>query len=70
MQFQQVEVVIDRDGEVRIEVHEVAGRAPLDLTEGLLEAPRGELPEQELTAEASEAPEASEWVPLNSRSQR
>jgi hypothetical protein len=56
MEFQEVEVVIDANGEVQIEVRGVKGRACLDLTDDLVAALGGEVCEQELTAEADEAP--------------
>ena len=54
MELQEVEVIIDRNGEVRIEVQGVKGRACLELTEDLVEALGGKVAEQELTAEAYE----------------
>lgn len=52
MEVQEIEVFIDRDGQVRIEVHGVKGMACLDLTRGLEEALGGEVEERELTSEA------------------
>jgi hypothetical protein len=54
MELQEIEVTIERDGEVRIEVRGVKGRRCLDLTEDVLEALGGEVAEQELTSEAYE----------------
>ncbi len=71
MELHEVEVVIDRDGEVRIEVHGVKGRVCLDLTADLIEALGGDVLEQELTAEASElASGAAEWVSTKAQIQR
>ncbi len=71
MELHEVEVVIDRDGEVRIEVHGLKGRGCLDLTADLIEALGGDVLEQEPTAEASElAPGTAEWVPTKAHIQR
>jgi hypothetical protein len=56
MEFQEVEVVIDANGEIQIEVRGVKGRACLDLTDDLVAALGGEVLEHELTAEADEEP--------------
>lgn len=52
MEVQEIEVFIDKDGQVRIEVHGVKGMACLDLTRDLEEALGGEVEERELTSEA------------------
>lgn len=54
MELQEIEVLIDKDGKVRIEVHGVKGTSCLDLTQGLEEALGGEVEEREMTPEAYE----------------
>ncbi len=71
MELHEVEVVIDRDGEVRIEVHGLKGRGCLELTADLIEALGGDVLEQELTAEASElASGTASWVPTQAQVRR
>ncbi len=52
MDLQEIEVTIERNGEVRIEVRGVKGRSCIALTEEVIEALGGEVAEQELTSEA------------------
>ena len=54
MELQEIEVVIDKDGKVRIEVRGVKGMSCLDLTKDLEEALGGEVEEREMTPEAYE----------------
>jgi DNA-binding protein YbaB len=52
MELQEVEVLIEKDGRVRIEVHGVKGMSCLEITKDLLDALGGEIESQELTSEA------------------
>ena len=54
MELQEIEVTIERNGEVRIEVRGVKGRSCIELTEDVIEALGGEVAERELTSEAHE----------------
>jgi len=54
MDFQEIEVVIDKDGRVHLEVQGVKGPACLDLTRALEEALGGEVEERKMTPEADE----------------
>jgi hypothetical protein len=54
MEVQEVEVFIDKDGQVRIEVRGVKGMSCLDLTGDLEEALGGEIEKREMTPEAYE----------------
>jgi hypothetical protein len=65
MEIQEIDVIIDKDGQVKIEVRGVKGPACLDLTKELEAALGGEVVDRQMTAEASEAAqEASErqWL--------
>ncbi len=55
MDLQEIDVVIDPDGQVRIEVRGVKGPSCVDLTRGLEEALGAVVRERELTPEAHEA---------------
>jgi hypothetical protein len=52
MEIQEIEVVIDKNGEVKIEVHGVKGMSCLDLTADLEAALGGEVESREMTSEA------------------
>jgi hypothetical protein len=54
MEIQEIDVFIDRDGQVRIEVRGVKGGACLDLTADLEKALGGQVQSRELTPEAQE----------------
>jgi hypothetical protein len=54
MELQEIEVVIDEDGETQIEVRGVKGTSCLELTEDLEAALGGEVEEREMTPEADE----------------
>ncbi len=54
MELQEIEVTIERNGEVRIEVRGVKGRSCIELTEDVIEALGGDVAERELTSEAYE----------------
>jgi hypothetical protein len=55
MELQEIDVFIDKDGQVRIEVRGVKGMSCLDLTKALEQAPGGQVEAREMTAEAHEA---------------
>ena len=57
MEFQEIEVIIEKDGSVRIEVHGVKGQACLDLTAALEQALGGQVTAREMTPEALENPQ-------------
>ena len=54
MELQEIEVFIDKDGQVRIEVRGVKGMSCLDLTANLEKALGGEVESREMTPEANE----------------
>lgn len=54
MEFQEIEVFIDKDGQVRIEVRGVKGMSCLDLTKDLETALGGQIEAREMTPEAHE----------------
>jgi acylphosphatase len=54
MNLEEIEVIIEKDGRVRIEVRGVKGDACLDLTQALEEALGGEVESREMTPEAYE----------------
>ena len=54
MEFQEIEVFIDKDGQVRIEVRGVKGMSCLDLTKDLETALGGQIEAREMTPEAYE----------------
>jgi len=60
MEIEEVEVVIDKDGKVRIEVRGVKGPACLDITKGLEAALGGKVESREMTPEALECPRIEE----------
>ena len=55
MEFQEIEVFIDADGQVRIEVRGVKGMSCLELTEALEAALGGQIEARVMTAEAYES---------------
>jgi hypothetical protein len=57
METQEIEVFIDKDGQVRIEVRGVKGASCLDLTQALEAALGGEIESREMTPEAYEGTE-------------
>ena len=67
MDLQEIEVYIERDGQVRLHVHGVKGNACLDLTQELEAALGGEIASREMTAEALETAKAE--VPLQQKQQ-
>jgi hypothetical protein len=54
MELQEIDVVIDKDGSVKIEVRGVKGPSCLDLTRELEAALGGQVAEREMTPEANE----------------
>jgi len=52
MEVQEIDVFIDKNGQVRVEVHGIKGMACLDLTKDLEEALGGEVEEREMHHEA------------------
>ncbi len=65
MDVQQVEIFIDRDGQVHLHVQGVKGGSCLDVTKGLEQALGGQIEAREMTAEANE--EALEAVQEQTR---
>ena len=61
MNLQEIDVFIDKNGEVRIEVRGVKGEGCLELTRELEKALGGEIASREMTAEAQET--VSEQTP-------
>jgi hypothetical protein len=57
MELQEIEVFIDKDGQVRIQVRGVKGLECLDLTRELEAALGGQIEAREMTPEALEAVE-------------
>lgn len=60
MELQEIDVYIDRDGEVRIEVRGVKGNACLDITKELEAALGGKVDNREMTPEAQESSQSSQ----------
>ena len=54
MNLQEIDVFIDKDGQVRVEVRGVKGGSCLDLTRDLEQALGGEIASREMTPEAHE----------------
>ena len=63
MELQEIEVFVERDGQVRVEVRGVKGMSCLDLTRGLEDALGGQVEAREMTPEAYETvqEQATEW---------
>ena len=55
MEVQEIDVFIDKDGQVRLEVRGVKGGGCLDITAPLEHALGGKVQSREMTAEAREA---------------
>jgi hypothetical protein len=65
MEMQEIEVIIEKDGQVRIEVRGVKGPSCLDLTKGLEEALGGQVEDRQMTPESqevSEQVEQQQWL--------
>jgi len=54
MEFQEVDVFVEKDGQVKIEVRGVKGMSCLDLTKGLEAVLGAQIEEREMTSEAHE----------------
>ena len=54
MELQEIELFIDKDGQVRIQIRGVKGLACLDLTKDLEEALGGQIAAREMTPEVDE----------------
>jgi hypothetical protein len=54
MELQEVEVFIEKDGQVRIEVRGVKGMSCLEVTKALEAALGGQVQDRQMTAEAHE----------------
>jgi hypothetical protein len=59
VELQEVEVLIDKNGQVRIEVHGVPGLSCLDLTRSLESALGGQVLERQMTPEAYQSEQAT-----------
>ena len=57
VEMQEITVVIDKDGQVRVEVRGVKGASCLDVTKGLEEALGGQVEDRQMTPEAQEVGE-------------
>lgn len=57
MELQEIEVTIDKNGQVQIHIQGVQGMACLELSKDLEEALGGSVISRELTAEAAESPQ-------------
>lgn len=58
MELQEIDVFIEKDGQVRVEVRGVKGARCLSETEGLEKALGGEILKREMTPEANESSES------------
>lgn len=67
VELQEIQVIIDKNGDVHIEVHGVKGMSCLDLTKDLEEALGGEVESREMTMDAYET--AQEDLPNYQRLQ-
>jgi DUF2997 family protein len=61
MELQEIEVFIEKDGQVRIAVHGVKGMSCLEVTAALEQALGGQVESREMTPEANES--AQEFEP-------
>jgi hypothetical protein len=66
VELQEIDVFIEKDGQVRIEVRGVKGMACLDLTAALEQALGGQVESREMTPEAyetvQEAVQEQQWL--------
>ena len=65
MEFQEINVIIQPDGQVRLEVHGVKGESCLDLTRDLEAILGGEVLLREMTPEALDKPAGQVELPSN-----
>ena len=68
MEVEEVQVIIEKDGRVRIEVRGVKGKACLDLTQELEQALGGQVEAREMTPEALE--EAPQRLPARQQQKK
>jgi hypothetical protein len=54
MELQEIDVIIDKEGQVRIEVRGAKGMSCLDLTKGLEAALGGQVEDRQMTPESQE----------------
>jgi len=59
MELQEIEVFIEKDGQVRVEVRGVKGTSCLDLTAALEQALGGQVESRDMTPEAHETVQES-----------
>ncbi|MEI6047126.1 MAG: DUF2997 domain-containing protein [Chloroflexota bacterium] len=59
MELQEIDIYIEKDGQVRLEVRGVKGQSCLDLTKALEEALGGEVSSREMKPEAYEVNEVN-----------
>jgi hypothetical protein len=64
MNLEELEITIDKDGQVSVHVHGVKGQACLDLTKSLEDALGGEVILREITPEALEN-QNQDWLGNN-----
>jgi hypothetical protein len=64
MNLEELEITIDKDGQVSVHVHGVKGQACLDLTKSLEDALGGEVILREMTPEALEN-QNQDWLGNN-----
>ena len=67
MELNEIEAVIDKDGQVRIAVHGVKGAACLELTKNLEAALGADVLSRQMTAEAYESSQQQIQTPTEQR---
>ena len=65
VEMQEITVVIEKDGQVRVEVRGVKGTSCLDVTRGLEEALGGQVEDRQMTPEAQEVGEEARQQQFN-----
>ena len=60
MEMQEIDVYIDKDGEVRIEVRGVKGQSCIQITKELEDALGGKIQNREMTPEAQETSQSNQ----------
>lgn len=60
MELQEIDIFIEKDGQVRIEVRGVKGGSCLEITAALEQALGGQIAEREMAAESYET--AQQWL--------
>ena len=61
MELQEIDVIIEKDGQVRIEVRGVKGPSCLDLTKELEAALGGQVEDRQMTPEGQEVSQEQVW---------